>query len=195
MFCIQAGRKLSSLSRLGRFLTVDQRKLFFQSYIKSQFQYGPLVWMFCSRKALKSIENIQERALRLSFGDYNSTYEELLRKSGFDRVHHSHIKKVAVEMFKVMNNISPPIIRDLFRKIEFSGSRTGTRFEYPYRKSELKGKFSLRCFGPVVWNELLPTELKDIKDIDKFKEELKKWTPDCNCRLCKEFISGVGFIN
>ena len=66
--------------------------------------------MFCGRKALKSIENIQERALRLSYNDYVSTYDELLKKSGFDKVHHSHIKKVALEMFKVMNNISPTII-------------------------------------------------------------------------------------
>ena len=180
--CKQAGKKLSALSRLAHVLTLKQRKLFFQSYIKSQFQYGSLVWMFCGRKALKSIENIQERALRLSYNDYVSTYDELLKKSGFDKVHHSHIKKVALEMFKVMNNISPTIISDLFRRIEANGSRAGNRFEYPYRKSELNGKHSLRCFGPVVWNELLPEELKDIGDIDKFKAELKKWTPICKCR-------------
>ena len=99
------------------------------------------------------------------------------------------------EMYKVWNDISPPIIKALFRKIDSDSSRTGKRFEYPYRKSELKGKFSLRCFGPVVWNELLPKELKDIKDIDDFKAKLKQWTPICKCRLCKEFVSGVGFIN
>ena len=147
--------------------------------------------MFCGRKALKSIENIQERALRLSYNDYVSTYDELLKKSGFDKVHHSHIKKVALEMFKVMNNISPTIISDLFRRIEANGSRAGNRFEYPYRKSELNGKHSLRCFGPVVlWNELLPEELKDIGDIDKFKAELKSGPRFANVDYVKNACVG-----
>ena len=47
-------------------------------------------------------------------------------------------------------------------------------FEYPYRKSELNGKFSLRCFGPEVWNEMLPSELKNIENIDDFKVKIKK---------------------
>ena len=193
--CQQAGRKLSALSRLANMLTLRQRRVFFQSFIKSQFQYGSLVWMFCGRESLKSIENIQERALRLSYNDYTTTYDKLLKQSKFDKVHHGHIKKVAIEMYKVWNSISPPIIRDLFRKIESNCTRTGKRFEYPYRKSELKGKFSLRCFGPVVWNEILPPELKDIGNIEDFKVELKNWTPVCTCRLCKDFISGVGYIN
>ena len=75
--CIQAGRKLSALSRLANLLNSRQRRIFFQSFIKSQFQYGSLVWMFCGRESLKSMENLQERALRLSYNDYASTYEEL----------------------------------------------------------------------------------------------------------------------
>ena len=86
-------------------------------------------------------------------------------------------------------------MNELFKKVESNRTRAGSRFEYPERKSELNGKFSLRCFGPVVWNELLPASLKSIESLDMFKEELKKWTPVCKCRLCKNYVSGVGFIN
>ena len=78
----------------------------------------------------------------------------------------------------------------IFRRIVANGSRAGNRFGYPYRKSELNGKHSLRCFGPVVWNELLPEELKDIGDIDKFKAELKKWTPFANVDYVKNTYVG-----
>ena len=57
------------------------------------------------------------------------------------------------------------------------------------------GKLSLRWFGPVVWETMLPESYKSITTLEKFKEDIKKWIPDnCECRLCKEYLSKVGFI-
>ena len=56
------------------------------------------------------------------------------------------------------------------------------------------GKLSLRYFGPVVWEIMLPDVYKSITEFDKFKEDIKEWIPDCKCRLCKTYIAGLGFI-
>ena len=45
------------------------------------------------------------------------------------------------------------------------------------------GKLSLRYFGPVVWETMLPNEYKNITEIEKFKDRIKKWVPICNCTL------------
>ena len=140
--------------------------------------------MFSDRQSIKSLDRIQERALRLALNDYTSTYEGLLSATKCDSVHYSHIKKVAIEMYKVMNDISPPIIGDIFRKIESNISRSGSRFEYPYRKSEFKGNMSLRCFGPVVW-DMLPKELKLVDNLDEFKAELKNGLLAANVAFAK----------
>ena len=50
------------------------------------------------------------------------------------------------------------------------------------------GKLSLSYFGPVVWETMLPEEFKKISTLDKFKDSIKKWIPNCNCRLCKERV-------
>ena len=95
-------------------------------------------------------------------------------------------------MFKVRNGICPEIMKDLFQLHE--GPHGKIRFLIPKVNNEYTGKLSLRYFGPVVWEIMLPDAYKEIKTLGKFKEDIKKWLPDCNCRLCKTYISGVGFI-
>ena len=56
------------------------------------------------------------------------------------------------------------------------------------------GKLSLSYFGPVVWETMLPDEYKQIETLEKFKEEIKKWIPDCECRLCEIWVPGVGKV-
>ena len=48
--------------------------------------------------------------------------------------------------------------------------------------------------GPIIW-DLVPNDLKDIGNLAGYKNAIKKCSPDkCPCRLCKDYISNVGFI-
>ena len=42
--------------------------------------------------------------------------KSLLEKDKSVSIHHRNIHRVAIEMYKVINNLSPGIIQDLFRK-------------------------------------------------------------------------------
>ena len=72
-----------------------------EGFVTSQFNFGSLAWMFCSRKSNEKINRIHERALRIAYNDYNTSFTDLLTKIGSDTKHISHVKKLAVEMFKV----------------------------------------------------------------------------------------------
>ena len=63
--------------------------------------------MFHSRKLNHKINHIYERALRLVYNDYTSTFENLLLMDGSVSIHHRNIQKVATEMFKAKSNLSP----------------------------------------------------------------------------------------
>ena len=78
--CAKANRKLSELLRLCKFLCLDNRKTLFKSFIKVQFKYCPLIWMFCSRNSHKKINRLHERALRLVYDDSSSSFETLLER-------------------------------------------------------------------------------------------------------------------
>ena len=151
--------------------------------------------MFCSRKCNSKINRIHERALRIAYDDYNSDFIELLSVCGTETKHISNIKRVAIEMFKVKNAMSPKIINELFTIRNFDGTRASSCFTVNSRNTVSNGDMSLRTFGPIIWNDMLPSSLKSIKIISKFKKEIKLWTPDCKCRLCKNYVQGVGFVS
>ena len=41
---------------------------------------------------------------------------------------------------------------------------------------------------------MVPSNLKEISDLDKVKKAIKQWKPeDCPCKLCEVFVQNVGF--
>ena len=58
--CIKAARQLNSLQRIAKYLSQKTKKIVFNSFILSNFNYCPLVWHICSIKNTQKIEKIQE---------------------------------------------------------------------------------------------------------------------------------------
>ena len=143
--------------------------------------------MFCfSRRLNDRINRIHERGLRIVYEDYTSSFQELLRINNSVSIHHRNIQLVAVEIAKVKHSLSPEVMVELF-KFNTNPKRHNT-FIIPKIKTEYMGKLSLRYFGPVVWETMLPAKYKEIDALETFKEEIKKW------RLCKNYVAQVGFI-
>ena len=47
--CKKAHQKLHALSRISCYLSTEQLKLIMKTFILSQFNYHPLVWVFCDQ--------------------------------------------------------------------------------------------------------------------------------------------------
>ena len=80
-------------------------------------------------------------------------------------------------------------------RLRITDPKLGKSFFRPNVNTVYKGEASLRWFGPIVWDSMLPENFKAITTLEKFKGEIKKWVPEnCPCRLCKEYIRGLGFV-
>ena len=107
ILCKKAGQKVTTLARIAKLLPFHKRRIILKSFSESQFSHCPLVWMFCSRQMNRKINRIRERALRLVYDDYTSSFNELLKHDKTISIHHRNIHCVAIEMFKAKNHLSP----------------------------------------------------------------------------------------
>ena len=112
--CKKASRKISALTRVVKFMNLQQRRTLMKAFVVSQFNYCPLLWMFHSRTLNNRINNLHERALRIVYNDDHSTFNDLLVKDGSCTIHHHNLQLLAMEMYKVKNNISPGFMHDIF---------------------------------------------------------------------------------
>ena len=194
MVCKKVSAKVTALARLVNIIPLEKKRLLMKAFIESQFSYCPLIWMFCSIKVNRKINHIHERALRLVYNDYISSFDELLRRDNSVRIHHRNIQKVAIEMFNVKNHLCPEFLQSIFCQ-KSSRTKSNAIFHRPNVNSVNNGEQSLRYFGPLVWDVLLPESIKNISDINAFKKKIREWVPDnCPCRLCRIFIPELGFV-
>ena len=77
-----ATNQLNALIRLKQFLSFHAKEVLINSYIISNFNYCPLVWMFSSTQSLNKIGNLQKRALHFLYDDFEASCEDLLSKGG-----------------------------------------------------------------------------------------------------------------
>ena len=92
-------------------------------------------------------------------------------------------------MYKIKNKLSPKMVQTIFQQ------RSEQTFLRPNINTIYNGERSLRSFGPVVWNDLLPNKFKSATMLNKFKHMIKLWVPTgCPCRLCKDYVPGLGFV-
>ena len=190
ILCRKTSQKLHALSRVASYMSFDKKRILLKTFITSQFNYCPLVWMCHSRGLNNRINNLHERALRIVYQDKKSDFETLLKNDKSVTIHVRNQHYLVTEVYKVKNNISPEIKREIFhfQENENYNLKSGTHFASRNRRTTLFGKETVSNLGAKIW-PLLPEELKNASSLQFFKNKLKEWKPiSCPCRLCKTYI-------
>ena len=195
--CKKVSTKLHALRRVSHYMSKNKLRIIMKAFIESQFGYCPLVWMFHSRTINNRINALHEKALRLVYNDSTLSFENLLSLDKSFTIHHRNLQKLATEMFKIKNNLSPIFMNNVF---PVSSNPYNLRNAPEFNTSNIhtvhNGTENIPFIfrGPKIWS-LLPQEIKKSKSIIEFKNKIKHWKPvGCACRLCKTFIHNLGFI-
>ena len=88
--------------------------MLFKSFIISQFNYCPLVWMFHGISLNNKINNIHERALRIVYQNKEFSFETLLKRDKSTTIHIKNLQCLATELFIANNGLSPEIMKEIF---------------------------------------------------------------------------------
>ena len=192
--CQKAGIKLFALSRMSAYLGTDKLRLLMRAFVTSQFQYCPLVWMFHSRKMNNKINRLHERALRIAYKDFCSSFATLLEKDRSVTIHEKNLQLLMTEMFKAINNQSPTFMNEIFPQRNAAYNlRNSNTFTVPIVHTAKYGTETVRYRGQRIWYTL-SQEIKDANSVQQFKNRIKFWKcVDCDCRLCRQYIPELGF--
>ena len=60
---------------------------------------------------------MHERALKITYKDKSSTFQEPLGKRNSVSIHHRNVQKLAIEIYKIMHGFSRPILNDIFAPV------------------------------------------------------------------------------
>ena len=89
--------------------------------------------MFYRRKLSERINHIHERALRIVYKNFKSSFQELLFEDNSLNIHHRNVQKLVTEIVKVKNGLSPELMNDV---LEYGVTIPNSMFRV-YRKTIL----------------------------------------------------------
>ena len=94
-------------------------------------------------------------------------------------------------MFKVVNDLAPPFMTNIFTKnanllTDNVSSNTRSRsmfYNYNNPKTRNYGLETLSSLGPKIY-DMVPDEIKHSSSVQIFKAKIKRWVPaKCPCKL------------
>ena len=184
--CKKASQKLHGLAGVSNFMNVEQRRKIKKAFIASQCGICQVVWMFHSRMLNNRINKIHERALRIVYKDFSSTFEQLLQKDVCFTIHEINIQALAIELYKIINGILPDIMKQVLplKDCNIYSSR------FPFKSRNVQtvnfGTETISSIGPKIWH-IIPTVIKNAVTLNEFKRKIKQWKPDlCPAsKICK----------
>ena len=191
----KAGQKLYAPSRISYLLDSEKLKNIMRAFIMSQFNYCPLVWMFCDRHLDNKINHIHKKALSIAYKDSSSDFNALLTKDNSVSIHKRNLQFLMTEIYKTKSNIAPSFLTEIFiEKNPLIILETKAFSKYLSPGQFRFGIQSIAFLGCKLWHGL-SNDIKQSLNITTFKKRIKKWKgEECNCRLCKTFVAQVGFL-
>ena len=184
MLCDRANSKVGAISRLRNKLSIDQKILLYNSFISSQFGYCTNIWTFHGKTVEKRINRIQKRSLRAVYDEFNLDLNQLLQKGNHVTVHQNNIRKLIIKVYKCLNNESPEILENMFKKHTIVHNlRINNLLHLPPTNTFTYGTNSFIYRGSITWN-MLPDSLKACLSSSVLKHKLKDFIARCSCKIC-----------
>ena len=129
--------------------------------------------MFHSRKLNNRINNIHERALRIVFRDYESTFQQLLKQNESVSIHQRNLQILATEIFQTKNGLNPAIMEDVFKFKNLTYNfRNAETFNRSNVNSVKYGTETITSLGAKIW-KILPHDYKGLTFLSTFKSKIK----------------------
>ena len=168
---------LQNFKQIRPFISSEAAKSYLHCMILSHIEYCFVIWSFAGATTLKPIEQLYKRAVKVfAKKSLSSHYCPIFERHNFLSFDHLRSFKISCLIYKTLNGLAPPPLREYFRRRDNTlSTRSASRgdCEVPFRRSQI-GQNSLTVKGGTCWNSL-PTPIRDSPTFNAFKKQLKAW--------------------
>ena len=139
--------------------------------------------MFWGKMSDNPIVKTHYRKLRAIYDTQTRSYEELLDLSGKKKIHTDNHKIPMAEVYKCLNNVSPPFTWDYFKQKNNPYNLRNSELLEPSKcRTKTYGLNTTLFKGTLLWNKLA-NHFKKAKSLIHFKNKIRKWT-GMSCTYC-----------
>ena len=82
---------------IAKYISEDKKRMLFKSFIISQFNYYPIVWMCHGRSLNNKINNMHDIELRIVYQDKKFSFETLLKCGKSTPIHMKNLQYLATK--------------------------------------------------------------------------------------------------
>ena len=109
--CSTISSKISLLRQLSSYVSTDIQEKFYQGYILSLIDYGPVVWGTTSSSNLDRISKLQKRAAHIILhADFNTPSTAMFEELGWLPINKRLNYNKGVFTYKALNSLIPQFI-------------------------------------------------------------------------------------
>ena len=183
--CQKANTKVSAFSRVAPYLNHEKGKILYNTFVMSNFNYCPLIWMYHGKTSNNKVDRVQKRAQRVLHNDFNTQFEVLLETTDERKVHTKNLQKLMLQIFKCLSEEIPSFMWTFFEKKHIKYElRSKNLLQLLKRSANTFGVNSLVFKGALLWNTL-PDNIKNANSTAIFERMIKEWSgQNCTCKTC-----------
>ena len=149
-----------------------KKRVIYNTMIKPQFNYCLLVWMLCSRKWNNLVNEVQGRALKLTYKDNENNFQTLLNKNNETSIHQRNLQFLMTEIHKTKSK--PPSTHCgscQFRENTFNLTNFRKLVTHNKKTSNF-GIETVSCRASFLWAKSR-SEYKNSTSLSEFKTKIK----------------------
>ena len=114
--CQKTNNKVKAFSRVVRYMEPQKASLLYNSFILTNFNYCPLIWMFCGKTINDQVNSVHKRVLRVLPNDYTSSFEGLLHRNEEVTIHDKNLQKLMIEVYRCITSGNPSFLWEFLNK-------------------------------------------------------------------------------
>ena len=168
--CKKVNNQFSVMSRFGKLMSTETMLRLYKAFILPHFYYCSMVWHFSSKQDSDKLDLLNKRILRFIFKDFNSEYNNLLKKAGTANLKDKRLQNMILTIFKCLHfSDYPRYLKDMFRLRSSTYFLRGHNMLcLPKPSTTSYGINSFSYSAATSWNSL-PDHYRTISDFTSFR--------------------------